>query len=174
MKIRISVLVLTFGLVFWMGGSLAQAATPSYLGQTTWTAHVTHDESGPLPEPQTVTITGGITKMGDTYYSFQGYITMPDETNPRVMSGGGVLLEGQIILTCSASQLHPDGVRDTGVLQVTLNQSDLSGSFFEIGQFFVGYPDPIGNSFHAGPLFLTGPMIPLTSSLAVPLSLLLE
>jgi hypothetical protein len=171
MKIRFLVCALTLVLVFGLSGFPAQAvSTPSYLGQTTWTGTITASTDSPEALGKSFTITGGITRVGDIYYLFQGYRTVPQD-NPHVFSGSGVLLNGQLTLTCSSSHLSTDGDRNTDVMNITLNQSDLNGSFFAVGHHFTG---TFEQNYNAGTLTRTGPAINLTPGVLVgPTSLLL-
>lgn len=161
MKIRILVLALTLMLVSGITSSAAQAAsTPVYLGQTTWTGTLTASTDSPESIGQTFTLTGGITKVGDIYYLFQGYRTVPQD-NPHVFSGSGVLLNGQLVITCSASHRSTDGDRNTEVINLTLNQSDLNGSFFMVGHHYT-VPGNFDQNYNAGTCTCTGKAINLT------------
>ena len=189
MKVKISVLALTLILILGLSSSNVQAvSTPQYLGQTQWLVNITQTNQGPTD--LSFPVNGGITKLGDNFYLFQGYVTETGGDNPFFLSGGGTLINDQLIMTLSTSQKHltdPQDQsvwRDTGVMQVTLNathssQPDtyLCGSLYEIGH---DYNAAVGQSafdqrYTAGTLTLTGPQIPLNSSAgAGALSLLLQ
>lgn len=174
MKGKISILVSTLALILGLSLAPARAAsTPVYLGQTSWTVTLTANTSDPGSVGQSFPVTGGITRLGDNYYQFQGYVSDPN--GPFVMSGGGVLVNGQVILSLNTTQNHADSTwRDTGVMQVTLNESDLSGSLYEVGHDFdTGSPGGYDQRYSAGTLTRTGPMIPLTTNSAAATSLLL-
>jgi hypothetical protein len=173
MKVKIAVLALALVLTLGLNLSPVQAASsPSYLGQTTWTVTITQSTvQGNVG--QQFPVTGGITRLGDNYYLFQGFVT-PGDDNPFVMSGGGVLLNGQVILTLSTSQNHTDTWRDGGIMQVNLSQATLNGSLYEIGHDYnTASPGSFDQRFTAGTLARTGPMIPLTSAPGAANSLLL-
>ena len=170
MKVKISVLALTLVLILGMSGSLSQAASPlSYLGKTTWSLSITADTVDPDMVGQTLTLTGGITKVGDNYYLFQG--TMVYGSGLIVLSGGGALVDSKLILSVNRSVEFAED-RDNGVMHFTLNQSDLNGTVTEVNNVYVP-PNSFYQGYFAGTLTRTGSIIPLTSALAGPLSLML-
>jgi hypothetical protein len=173
MIVRISVLLFSLALLLGMSGVQAQAAsTPSYLGQTSWSVTITQNTSDPGLVGQSFPVTGGITRLGDNYYLFQGYVAPPDD-NPFVLSGGGVLLNGQLILTLNTSQNHTDTWRDGGLMQVNVSQDTLNGSLYEIGHDYNTGSGQYDQRFTAATLARTGPMIALTSAPGAATSLLL-
>jgi hypothetical protein len=176
------VLALTLVLILGISSYQVQAtSTPIYLGQTTWRMDITKDTIYDSKVGTSVTLTGGLTKLGDNYYSFQGHISDYNwNLTPRVLSGGGVLINGKLILTLNISSVtgtwDPVFDHDTGVLHVSLDTSSsnylngsLSGSIIrmldEIPPYAIGY--------FAGTMTRTGSSIPLTLAPAGPLSLLL-
>jgi hypothetical protein len=178
MKVKITVLALTLVLLLGLNLAPAQAtSTPVYLGQTTWTGTITVNTSRPDLVGQSFTVTGGITRLGDTYYQFQGFVIPDDDDNPFIMSGGGVLINDKVIFSLATTQTHTDSNwHDTAVMQVTLNQSDLSGSLYEVGHDCDPTATPIvyGERYTAANLTRTGPAINLTPWAIVPsVSLLL-
>jgi hypothetical protein len=169
MKVRIFILVLALFLFLGLSLSPAQAtSTPVYLGQTTWSGTITAGDN----VGQTFTCTGGITRLGDTYYEFQGYVNMP--SGVFVIAGGGVLINGQVIFSVTTSQTHSDSNwHDTGVMRVTLDQSTLNGTSYEIGHDYDTGTPQYGERYTATTLTRTGPMIPLTPDSTAATSLLL-
>jgi hypothetical protein len=157
-KEKISVLALTVMFILGMSTFQAQAASPlKYLGQTTWSILITEDTADPFMVGSTLTLTGGITKVGDNYYLFEG-TTMYGSTR-LALSGGGVLVNSQLILSVTESGESPEGDKSNGVMHFTLNQSDLSGTMtdVEVGRVGTGF----GHSYLAGTVTRTGPFIPL-------------
>jgi len=176
MKGRISVLVLTIVLILGLSVSIALAGSPvTYLGKTTWTLKIT-DADNPDRIGESVTVTGGISKVGDEFYLFQGYVT-PDGDGPFVISGSGFLMNNTtLVFTLAESQQHTSiPWRDSGVMHVSIDKATLNGTVYDIGRDF--NPDTGARVFNerytAGDLTLKGSPIPLNVSLA-PLQLLLE
>jgi hypothetical protein len=174
MRIKNLLPSLTLILLLVISSSFGQAAsTPSYLGNTTWSVYITDNTIDPFMVHTTLTLTGGITKVGDNYYSFQG--AMMYGTTLMALSGGGVLANGALILSVSESMEFAGGDRDSGVMHFTLNQSDLNGSFTEIHNVYVPGTTPrVEQGYFAGTLTRTGSMLPLVSASTGALSLLLE
>ena len=174
MKVKITVLALTLVLILGFNLAPVQAtSTPVYLGQTTWTVTITVDTSSPEMVGQSFPVTGGITRLGDTYYQFQGFVIPPGE-NPFIMSGGGVLINGQVILRVTTTQTHSgSNWHDTGVMRVTLDPSTLNGTICEIGHDYDTGTGQYDQRYSAATLTRTGPMIPLTPDTNAATSLLL-
>jgi hypothetical protein len=168
-KGKISVLALTMMLILGMNPSQAQAA-PLYLGQTTWSILITEDTIDPFMVGTTLTLTGGITKVGGSYYLFQG-TTMYGSTR-LVLSGGGILVNSQLILSVTESGESPEGDKSNGVMHFTLNQSNLSGTMTDVQKGRVG--TGFGQAYLAGTVTRTGPFIPLNLPPIGALMLLLQ
>jgi hypothetical protein len=148
---------------------------PQYLGQSTWTFSITLRESGPVSE--SASMTGAITRMGGTYYSFQGYVSLPDD-GPIILAGGGVLVGDILYLNLTCTQKHTENDwRDTEIIHLELDKSTLNGTFYSVGQDFdestAGTTQDFDSRFQAGTLTRTGSPIVLTQSLMGPTSLLL-
>ena len=172
MKRKISILALTTLLL--LGLSIAPALAASsvtYLGKTTWTATITESTVVGNNPGDTFTVTGGISKVGDEFYLFQGYVN-PGTDGPFIMSGSGVLIGNTIFFTASESQEHTGASRDSGVMHLSINKTDLSGTFYDIGTDYDRVQNKWNQRYTAGTLALAGSPIPLTSSL-VPQQLLL-
>jgi hypothetical protein len=143
-------------------GAPSQGAA-QYLGESTWTFSITQNSNGAVSA--SASMTGAISRTGGTYYTMQGYISLPDD-GPFIMAGGGVLIGETLYLNLTVAQHHTDNSwRDTGVLHAQLNKTTLSGTFYEVGRDFqtssIG-PSPVfGNRFEAGTLTLTGTPISL-------------
>lgn len=150
---------------------------PQYLGQSTWTISITLRENGTVEPAESASMTGAITRMGGTYYSFQGYVILPDD-GPFILAGGGVLIGDIIYLNLTGTQKHTDNNwRDTEVLHAQLDKTTLNGTFYSLGHDFdestAGIAKDFDSRFQAGTLTRTGSPIVLTQSLTAPMSLLL-
>lgn len=159
MKARISVLVLTALLFLGMSNSAAQAGNSfNFLGETTWTATVNEDQSGPIT-PKTLTMTGAISKLGPNYYLFQGVVQIPSPDNPLFLSGAGNLVNGILVLTLNTSQQHSDssnkaGERDLDTMHAELDAA-LNGSFYSVEHGFDKVSKNFTESFTGGILTRT-------------------
>ena len=157
MKAKVCFWVLGAWLILALTIPPVQAST--YLGQYTWTFTIT-ESSSELP-PFTITLTGGISKVGGSYYLFQGYIIVPDDF-PIVLTGSGVLLNDTLYLTLADSQNPTDNSSDgTGILRVTINKSTLDGNFYEVGTDLDTSYKIIDHSYCIGTLKCTGGTLPL-------------
>jgi hypothetical protein len=157
MKAKVCFWVLGVLLILALTNPPAQAST--YLGQYTWTITIT-ESSSELP-PFAITLTGGISKVGGSYYLFQGYIIVPDDF-PVMLSGSGVLLEDTLYLTLGDSQNHTDNSSDdTGILRVTINKSTLNGDFYEVSTDLDTSDKQIQHGYSIGTLQCTGGTLPL-------------
>jgi hypothetical protein len=173
-------------LIVGMGISPAQALAPVYLGQTSWTMYITNDTFGVFMVGQSVTLTGGLTKLGDNYYAFEGYIgdyftsTHWPNISPSAMilSGGGTLINGKLMLTLNNSTPQlTDGGRYTGVMNVSLDTASgnyLNGNFSQLTSYLVINASVLNNFVFAGTMTRTGNAIPLAPSSLAPLYLLLN
>jgi hypothetical protein len=146
-------------------GVPGQGAAQQYLGETTWTVSITQNKHGTVSPPETFTFTGAVTRMGGTYYTVQGYATVPSD-NPDIVSGGGVLIGNTVYLTLTHSLLHTDTNRDSAVLHLELDKATLNGTVYDVGHDFdtaTEGPSPVfSDHFSAGTLTRTGPFINLT------------
>lgn len=177
MRGKLAVLALIALIILGLNVSQVLAANAvTYLGKTTWTATIT-DDTNSTKINQTFTVTGGISKVGDEFYLFQGYV-MPNGDGPFVMSGSGFLNANTNTLefTLSESQQHTSETWcDSGVMHVTIKTSDQSGSFYDIGHDFnpaVGQR-VFDERYTAGTLALKGSPINLAPALAGAQQLLL-
>ncbi len=186
MKLKLEVLSLALACIYIMSSFPAQAAssTPVYLGETTWSVNQTQNENGPTNK--TFSVTGSLTKVGGTYYLFQGCVANTGGDNPFFLSGGGNLINNQLIMTLSTSQLHVTDLtdnsqwRDTGVMQITVNTAAganyLCGTFYEVGHDFNAATTGqtgFDQRFSSGSLTLTGSQIPLNPATTAPANALL-
>ena len=135
MKRRILILALTALLLLGLSFASALAASSvTYLGMSTWTATITDDtDSGQLGA--TFSVTGGISKVGDEFYLFQGYVN-PGNDGPFIMSGSGILIGNTLYFTLAESQQHTDSNRDGGVMHVEIDKTTQNGTFYDIGHDF--------------------------------------
>ncbi|MEW6658594.1 MAG: hypothetical protein AB1424_08020 [Thermodesulfobacteriota bacterium] len=173
MKRRICVLALTALLILGLSIANALGASVNYLGKTTWTSTITATTVTGVNPGDTFTITGGISKVGDEFYLFQGYVTS-DTDGPFVISGSGFMMGNTLVFTCSESQQHSGSSHDSGVMHITINKTDLSGTFYDIGLDYDTTGKTFDQRYTAGTLALAGSPIPLTSSLAPQQLLLLD
>ncbi len=175
MKMRQKIALLALAALLILGFSISNglAANPvNYLGKTSWTATIT-DDTKPSKIGAFFTITGGISKVGDEFYLFQGYVTIGTD-GPFVISGSGFMMDTDLVFTLSESQKHTDdNWCDSGVMHVRVDKSTLNGTFYDIGHDFDTSTRQFGERFTAGTLTRSGPPIPVNTSLA-PLQLLLE
>jgi hypothetical protein len=145
-----------------------------YLGETTWTVSLTQDEHGAKTE--TLSMTGAITRMGGAYYAMQGYVNVPND-GPVILAGSGVLIGEYLYLNLTSTQYHPDNWRNTGVVQVQMNRSNLNATFYEVGNSFdlgsIGPSPTFGSYFTVGSLTRTGPLLVLNPYTGGSTSLLL-
>lgn len=111
--------------------------------------------------------------MGDEFYLFQGYVTS-DTDGPFVISGSGFLMNDTLIFTCSESQQHTGVGRDGGVMHISINKSDLSGSFYDIGHDFDTEQGTFNSRYTAGTLVRSGSPIPLSPANVAARQLLLQ
>ncbi len=171
MKTRFLVLALTALLVLGMSITSALGINVTYLGKTTWTATIGYTTVTGVKAGDTFSITGGISKVGDEFYLFQGYVTSGTD-GPFVISGSGFLMGNTLIFTCSESQEHTGVNRDGGVMHVTINKNDFSGTFYDIGHDFDTGQATFNSRYTSGTLALSGSPIPMSTSL-IPQRLLL-
>ncbi|MEW6658595.1 MAG: hypothetical protein AB1424_08025 [Thermodesulfobacteriota bacterium] len=178
MKKKIS--VLTFAVLFILGLSIASpldATLVNYLGKTTWLATIT-DHTTPSMIGQTFTITGGVSKVGDEFYLFQGYVTFAAD-DPIVLSGSGFQTGNTLIFTMCMSQNHTTGStqqywRDGGVVRASMDKTSQDGTFYDIGHDFNTSTRTFRERFTAATLTRTGSPIPLGAGLAPQQLLLLD
>ena len=160
MKTRFLVLALTALLILGMSITSALGTNVTYLGKTTWTATVSDTTVTGVKPGDTFTITGGISKVGEEFYMFQGYVT-PNTDGPFVVSGGGFLMGNTLIFTCSEAQQHTGASRDSGVMYITLDKTTLAGTFYDIGNDFDLSQRTFNQRYTAGNLALSGTPIPM-------------
>lgn len=164
-------LLLVLGLC--IGDALAVSSV-NYLGKTTWTVIITDDTDDAGNIGDTFTLTGGISRVGDEFYMFQGYVSLADD-EPCIMTGSGVVVGNSLLLTLSESQTHNDSAwHNSGVMHVALDRSSLNGTFYDISNAFNTTTRHFHETFTSGTLSRTGPAIPLDVNLAPQQLLLLE
>jgi hypothetical protein len=136
-----------------------------YLGEVTWTAQKTMDSHGSTSG--TFTIKAGLSHMGGSYYSIQGYGDL--SSNPAlIFSGGGMIVGDNLILTVngSAENMAAQGCcyNNTFTFQFKVNKDSFNGTFFGLGKGFNTNNLTLGEEFAAGTLTLVGNPIPLNLS----------
>lgn len=174
MRMKISVLALTALIILGLSASQALAVNSvTYLGKSTWTATITDDNKA-SKIGLSFTITGGVSKVGDEFYLFQGYVTAGTD-GPFVISGSGIMVGNTLIFTLAESQEHTgSNWRDSGVMHVSIDKPTLNGTFYDIGHDFDKGARTFDQRYTAGTLTRTGGPIPMASGLTAPQSLLLE
>jgi hypothetical protein len=174
MKLKIPVLFLVAVVIMGLCASHALASNPvTYLGKTTWTATIT-DDNKPSKIGASFTITGGISKVGDEFYLFQGYVTVGTD-GPFVMSGSGFMMGSTLVFTLAESQKHTsESWRDSGVMHVSVDTSTLNGTFYDIGHDFDASSRTFDQRYTAGNLTCTGGFIPMGQALTGSQLLLLQ
>lgn len=128
-------------------GTRAEAQT--FLGEFCWQMTGTENESGPIP-PETALARMGVTYLGGSYYLLQGIANSAD--GPVILNGTGIFYGSQVLMTLTLSQDHTpfDHWRDGSTVQVTLDASSLSGTFWDVGSSF----NPTTRTF--GPMYSAG------------------
>ncbi|MDD2903048.1 MAG: hypothetical protein PHU44_11515 [Syntrophales bacterium] len=146
-----------------IGNALA-ASSVTYLGKSTWIATIT-DDTKPENIGASFTITGGISKVGDEFYLFQGYVTQGSD-GPFVISGSGFMMGTTLIFTLCESQKHTDTWRDGGVMHVEIDKTTQGGTFYDIGHDFNidAGSRAFDQRYTAGTLALAGSPIPLSAT----------
>ena len=159
---KTKVCVFSLGAFLFLAMAIPQVQASTFLGQTTWTVTIT-ETSNDTPPGTTFTITGSISMVGGAYYLFQGYVS-PQDDLPYVVSGSGVLINDNLILTLSSSQDHSDNDwSDTGIMRCTINKSNFNGTFYEIQTDLdrAATPKTISHGYTIGTLTCTGGVLPL-------------
>jgi hypothetical protein len=168
-KILEGILLLVTFMVFSLI-TVSHASAMRYIGQISWTATLTEDESGPIT-PVDFPITVGISQMGGSYYIAQGIATAPPSGAPVILSGGGQIVDSDLVLTMSGFRNNVPWVESSS-LYVKVNQTSLNGIFQVISNNFNPSTHMFNSSYVAGTLATSTP-IPLTTG-TPPLSLLLD
>lgn len=175
MKLKKYFLVLTALFIMGLCASNIQAAGPvTYLGKTTWTILIEDSYPDATKIGKSFTVTGGISKVGDEFYLFQGYVTTGTD-GPFVLSGSGFMMNNTLFFTLTDSQKHTSETwRDSGIMHISIDKTTQSGSFYEIASSFdMGPARTFGQpEYNAGSLTRTGNLIPMgQDSAALPLLL---
>ena len=172
-KAVVSVFLVSLGLSI-LGAPYVVAA--QYLGETTWTITITHDEHGPISPPWVGTMKGCITRQGGAYYTVQTFIDPASDGNP-IGSGGGILVGNLLYLTMAHSQQHVSTDRETGVTHAELDKATLNGTFYQVARSFntatAGENPVFTDHFWSGTLTRTGPTINLAPNITGSMSLML-
>ena len=173
MKKKFFVLALALLLVLGLSISNALAANNvTYLGKSTWTAKILDDTDISQLNVE-FTVTGGISKVGDEFYLFQGYVTT-GMSGPFIMTGSGVLIGETLYFTLVESQQHAGDDRDGGVMHVEINKTTQNGTFYDIGHDFNITSRAFSERYTSGTLTRTGSAIPLNVSVTPQQMLLLD
>lgn len=176
MRGKFAVLALTALIILGLSASQALAVNSvTYLGKTTWTIYIDDSYPDATKIGKSFTLTGGVSKVGDEFYLFQGYVASGTD-GPFVLSGSGFLMNGStLVFTLSTSQQHTsEPYRDSGVMHVNIDKTSLNGTFYGLDNDFntsTRTIDPF--EYTAGTLTLSGPPIPMAPALAGSQQLLL-
>jgi hypothetical protein len=121
--------------VFLISGVLhsAHAALPA--GDMCWKVTKTQSEKGLVNPAQTFTVRMHLKALDASMGAAYGYVTVPGD-NPFILSGNYFKIGANIYLNMVISQKHTNTWRDSGTMQITLNASTLSGTFYEIRSDF--------------------------------------
>lgn len=129
-----------------------KAIAGDYMGEFCWSLHKT--ETYPPESEATGIMKFGVTHMGDTYYSLQGYGTSPG--NNVILDCTAVIVENKVFMSCYNTQ--DDGQepqRAGGILQIQLDIATLNGTFWGISNNFNTLTHEFKNVYTAGTLTLT-------------------
>jgi hypothetical protein len=152
MRSRIAILLLVTWLGVGLSASVATAKYVNYLGKTSWTAKIT-ECTDPAKMGVQFTITGAISKIGDEFYLFQGYVTAGQD-GTFVLSGSGIMKGTTLEFSLTTTQEHAPASDssqwlDSGVMHVSIDtsQTPWMGSFYEIGNDYHDYHNATPGQF---------------------------
>ncbi len=134
---------------------VSHAAAMRYIGQITWTAEQTEDETGqitPVDFPMTV----GIRSNGRFLLYCPRNSQRPPSGIPVILSGGGQIIDSDLLLTMSGSRNNVPWVEGASVY-VKVNKTSLNGTF-----------KVISNNFNHPVKVLITVMLPVISQLPHP------
>ena len=175
-KFPLIFMVLAASMILGLGNGSVLGSSVNYLGKTTWTVTIT-DSTTPDMIGVSFTLTGGISKVGDEFYLFQGYVTFAGD-EPLVLSGSGYLAGNTYTFSMCMTQGHTSGSqqywRDGGVVRATIDKATQDGTFYDIGHDFNTSSRTFRERFTAATLTRTGSPIPLGASAGAQQLLLLE
>lgn len=121
---------------------IPRAMAGDYLGEFCWSIHITDNQDG-LTDEGLYIIRLGISHMGGTYYSLQGFGqgTTGIIDHPPVYDGNATVVESKVYITLNSTQDTIDN--DTGEQkrfggheQLQLDISTLSGTYWSIRDRF--------------------------------------
>jgi len=188
MKVRsFSILKWVVAAVMILGLGVAPLQASQYLGEVTW--------NGVDHEAHTFTVKAGISRVGGSYYEIQGQVLNTPE-GMGIFSGGGVLVGDNVIFSVSMTVAD----QSTLIMQVTINKTTNYGTFWirdasfylphgderlsswseTLPQYYPAYGSiksslwGLGNPPVTGTLTVSSNPIPLASSIAGQLPLLLD
>ena len=117
-------------------GAALLSATPAlaegYVGKVCLQGTIKERETGPVAD-QIFTVSYDVNHLGGTSYSLTGNVNMPD---PFIFTGNGSQIGNILYMNITTTQSHADGWRDAGVMQIQLNMTTMSGTFYENGHDF--------------------------------------
>jgi hypothetical protein len=151
---------------------VSHAAAMRYIGQITWTAEQTEDETGPIT-PVTFPMTVGISQMGGPYYIVQGIVNLPSGA-PVILSGGGQIVGSDLVLTmtCCRDDVSVSWFSGSS-LYAKVDKTSLNGIFKVINNNFNTSSHSFDSSYVAGNLTTSTP-ISLTAGAPSLILLLLD
>lgn len=143
--------ILVLALLISAGISSVEAS--DYLGELCWSFHKTEDENGPTDETFLARL--GVNYTGGSNYILQGIVDIPDD-NPFIFNGTAVIIGNEIFTNLNGSQEHSTNpYRDTGILQMRLDATTLSGTFWQNRLDFNISTRKFDNCYGAGTVTLT-------------------
>lgn len=136
-----SVFVVTLAAVMIMVLGVAPIEASQYLGEVTWNGQ----SSG-----GNFTLKAAISRVAGSYYEIQGQAQ--DVYGMAIFSGGGVLVENNLILTVTGT---PTDAQEAVVMQIKIDKSTNNGFFYTV---------KVGGPINSGTLTVSGNPIPLAFS----------
>jgi hypothetical protein len=121
-----------------------------------WNVRITQDETGPVTAPLMLVKLHIVPIGNGTTAIMNGRINIVGDA-PFMLNGVAAVGATFITANLTSSQKHTtNGWRDTGVMQVNINNSTMNGTFYEVGNDF----DSTNHVF--GPHYASGTLITRT------------
>lgn len=131
-----------------------QNPVPSFSGELCWSILVTEDAHPPA-DGGTFLTRVRVTYMGGADYLIQGVVTISNN-NPVILDGTGVIVGNEIFITLNTTRDDSSGLKREGaLLQMRLDISTLSGTFWNISDEFNTVTREFDHSYSAGTVTLT-------------------
>jgi hypothetical protein len=141
-----SVLILVAMVAIGVLPNMQKADAGDYLGDICLRINVTQRSKGPVDDTGIIKL--GISYVGGTHYAVQGVILIPQ---PDIVGGVCEVLNSDFVCTLNYSEDHsPDPWRDSGIIQIHLNGSTLSGPFWSNYMSFNGSTGSYDQDYDVG------------------------